>query len=141
VNHFVCEQRLIFNEQSIWSRKTKERTDLRSHDRNESSCLSSVAYSVPFVLSLLKSRDSSGSKYTSKFLGTTRRGRRQEQWDLVRNSFGKETRQSFIKSNGQHLPRVSSATESDGGRVTRLHFVFVAAEITVETLNLHSLSQ
>lgn len=38
---------------------------------------------------------------------------------MVRCSFGKnEVWQSFIKSNGQHLPRVSSATGSGGSRPT-----------------------
>lgn len=95
--------------------------------------LSSLKYKLTLSASLYRSCGrvtlASGTKHTSKLPGTTSVVDVGMMAGSVGNSFGKETRQSFIKSNGQHLPRVSSATGSDDGRVTRYIAMSAAAAV------------
>jgi len=80
-------------------KRTKERMGLRPRGRDKSPHLSSAAYSVPFFLLPLRSRDCwSGSKYTSKLSGTTHGGvRRREQWNWLETASGK--RRDKVSSN------------------------------------------
>lgn len=105
--------------------------------------LSPVAYSVPFFLSPLWSRDSwSGSKYTSKLPGTTRDGRRWERWDWLEIASGK--RRDKVSSNQMgSISRGSPPRPEVMAAESPVYTACSPLPIAVETLNvirLHSLS-
>lgn len=144
---FVCGQRLIFKwtigliPERKWRRERAFDPVIGTNLR-----LSPVAYSVPFFLSPLRSRDSwSGSKLNlaSKLPGTTRGGRRWERWDWLETASGK--RRDKVSSNqmgsiSRGSPPRPEVTVAESPVYTACSPLPVAVE-TLNVIRLHSLSR